>query len=415
MIRKGFIKMVTKTPLKKPRAVIYIRVSTEEQAKEGYSLSGQESALKDYVHMMGYDLYKVYCDEGKSAKDMEHRPALQQLLKDAQKKYFKAIFVYKLDRFSRSLKDLILTIEQLKNLNIDFISLQDKIETASASGKLMFHIISSFAEFERDIISERTRFGMTEKAREGGIISKAPLGYRIQDGKFVIDQDKKDSVQAIFKAFLESTQSLNKLALRYNLSVRGLIMVLRNRTYIGEIKFKNSYIGTHEPLISKELFEQAQSKLDTNSSDREYSRNKNFLLRLKPDLDKESLEVLTVALTNKTVKCERKTLSDMKSDMPKPEDLTDIPGHSKIQKFFVTELLLEEGFDRDEISYDRVFVNASKVDVYASNDHKQVYIDCNNENIPKLLEYLNNDIEYWLILGDAMDTMIFYIFSRISG
>jgi len=102
--------MIKKTSLKKPRAAVYIRVSTEEQAKEGYSLSAQESALKDYVGMMGYDLYKIYKDEGKSAKDIKHRPALQQLLKDAEKKYFKAIFVYKLDRFSRSLKDLILTM-----------------------------------------------------------------------------------------------------------------------------------------------------------------------------------------------------------------------------------------------------------------------------------------------------------------
>ncbi|MGV8140910.1 MAG: recombinase family protein, partial [Candidatus Woesearchaeota archaeon] len=179
--------MIKKSSIKKPKAAIYIRVSTEEQAKEGYSLGAQESALKDYVNMMGYDLFKVYRDEGKSAKDLVHRPALQQLLKDAEKKLFKAIFVYKLDRFSRSLKDLILTIEMLKKQEIDFISLQDKIETASASGKLMFHIISSFAEFERDIISERTRFGMAEKAKEGGVITKAPLGYKIHEGKLMID------------------------------------------------------------------------------------------------------------------------------------------------------------------------------------------------------------------------------------
>jgi site-specific DNA recombinase len=237
--------------LKKPKAAIYIRVSTEEQAKEGYSLGAQESALKDYVGMMGYDLYKVYRDEGKSAKDIKHRPALQQLLKDAEKKLFKAICVYKLDRFSRSLKDLILTIEKLKTLNIDFISLQDKIETASASGKLMFHIISSFAEFERDIISERTKFGMTEKAKGGGIISKAPLGYIVKDGEFLVDETKTMELIDIFRTFVETDQSLNRIAREHKLTVSGLIKVLSNRTYVGDIKFKENYVVHMERSLIK--------------------------------------------------------------------------------------------------------------------------------------------------------------------
>ena len=132
-----------------PLAAIYIRVSTEEQAQHGFSLAGQEDALKNYCSALGYGVNRIYRDEGKSAKDIIHRPAMQELLSDAEKKLFSAIFIYKLDRFSRSLKDLILTIEKLKEWGIDFVSLQDRIETTSASGKLMFHIISAFIPIQQ--------------------------------------------------------------------------------------------------------------------------------------------------------------------------------------------------------------------------------------------------------------------------
>ena len=98
----------------KPLAAVYIRVSTEDQVQHGFSLAGQEDSLKNYASVLGYELHKVYRDEGKSAKDIKHRPAMMEMLKDAEEKKFSAIFIYKLDRFSRSLKDLILTIDKLQ-------------------------------------------------------------------------------------------------------------------------------------------------------------------------------------------------------------------------------------------------------------------------------------------------------------
>src|SRR3989338_787938 len=163
----------------KPLAAIYVRVSTQDQAQHGFSLNAQQESLENYAKALGYELYNIYREEGKSAKNIKQRPEMVQMLEDAENKKFSAIFIYKLDRFSRSLKDLILTIDKLKEWGIDFISLQDKIETASASGKLMFHIISAFAEFERNIIGDRTKFGMERKAKEGGFITKAPKGYII--------------------------------------------------------------------------------------------------------------------------------------------------------------------------------------------------------------------------------------------
>jgi len=243
-------------------AAIYIRVSTEDQAQHGVSLSAQEEALKNYAKASGYDIFKIYKDEGKSAKNIEGRPAMQEMLQDAEARKFSAIFTYKLDRFSRSLKDLILTMEKLRELGIDFISLQDKIETTSASGKLMFHIISAFAEFERNVTSERTKFGMNKIAKDGYVVNRAPKGYKIEN-KMLVPAEDSYVIQEIFQTFLNENISLNKLAKKYNLSVNGLKKVLKNFTYVGKIKFGGQVLeGKHTPLISHELFNKVQKKLE---------------------------------------------------------------------------------------------------------------------------------------------------------
>jgi len=244
------------------RVAIYVRVSTEEQASSGVSLEAQKESLTSYCKTYQYEIYNIYEDAGKSAKNMRGRPQMMKMLKDAKEGKFDTILIYKLDRFSRSLKDLILTVEQLKKIDIDFISLQDKIETNSASGKLMFHIISSFAEFERDIIGERTRFGMEKKARDGEIVNRAPLGYKIKDKRLVIDHENKDLVKEIFLLYSEHRISLNALAKRYHYTVRGIKKLLMNQTYIGKVKFnENLHKGLHDPIIDKELFEKANRKI----------------------------------------------------------------------------------------------------------------------------------------------------------
>ena len=246
----------------RPLAAVYIRVSTEEQAREGYSLAGQEEVLRNYATVLGYDIYGMYRDEGKSAKDLKHRPAMQKMLLDAEFKKFSAIFIYKLDRFSRSLKDLILTIDKLKDWQVDFISLQDKIETASASGKLMFHIISAFAEFEINIIGERTTFGMTRKFKEGGAVSKPPLGYVMDKKELQVHTNKALLVREMFQQFLTQALSLNKLAKKYGVTVNGLKKILTNRAYIGDVKFAGEVgKGIHQALIDETLFLAVQEKL----------------------------------------------------------------------------------------------------------------------------------------------------------
>lgn len=244
----------------RPLAAIYIRVSTQEQASQGFSLDAQQEALENYAKALGYDIFKIYRDEGKSAKDLR-RPEMTQLLEDAESKNFSAIFTYKLDRFSRSLKDLILTIDKFKDWGIDFVSLQDKIETTSASGKLMFHIISAFAEFERNIIGDRTKFGMERKAKEGGFITRAPKGYKIVDKKLVVVPEEAEEVKQIFKEFSESKISLTKLGKKYGMTTAGIKKLLQNTTYLGKVKFAGEESeGDHEKIIDRELFEKVGKK-----------------------------------------------------------------------------------------------------------------------------------------------------------
>ena len=245
----------------KPLAAIYLRVSTQDQALHGISLKAQEDSLKNYAVSHGYEIYKMYRDEGKSGKDLKHRPAMQEMLNDAETHKFQAIFIYKLDRFSRSIMDLITTIEKLKTWGIDFISLQDKIETTSASGKLMFHIISAFAEFERNVTIERTRFTMESKFKNGGLITRAPLGYKIIN-KELAPAENSYIVQEIFQTFLNTNTSLTQLAKKYELSVNGLKKVLMNQTYLGKVKFGGETVqGKHTALVSQELFDNVQEKL----------------------------------------------------------------------------------------------------------------------------------------------------------
>ncbi len=247
----------------KPLAAIYIRVSTQDQAQHGFSLDAQEESLVNYAKALGYEVLKIYKDEGKSAKNL-NRPEMINLLKDAEARKFQAIFIYKLDRFSRSLKDLILTIDKLKEWGIDFVSLEDKIETASASGKLMFQIIGAFAEFERNIIGDRTKFGMERKAKEGGFIAKAPKGYKLINKELTLHQEDAEAVKKIFNDFLTTDISLTQLAKRHNMTTSGIKKLLQNTTYLGKVKFADQESqGTHKAIIDSEIFDKVKAKLES--------------------------------------------------------------------------------------------------------------------------------------------------------
>ncbi|MCK4826490.1 recombinase family protein [bacterium] len=161
------------------KVAIYIRVSTEDQAKEGYSLEVQREYLEFFAEREGYEVFKVYCDDGISAYSTR-RPALQELLADAKAKAFDLVLVHKIDRFSRNLKDLLMLVDELSSYGVGFKSAAEPFNTTTSAGKLMFQQLGSFAEFERNRIAERVFPGMVKGVQLGNWQGArfAPFGYK---------------------------------------------------------------------------------------------------------------------------------------------------------------------------------------------------------------------------------------------
>jgi len=240
---------------------IYTRVSTEEQATSGISLEAQKEKLRQYCNFNGWILANEYTDAGLSGGTL-NRPGLQQLLGDAKKGLINVVLVYKLDRLSRSLRDIILTMDDFRQYNIDFISLNEKIDTTSSVGKLMFHIIGAFAEFERDIIRERVIFGMDKKAQDGYVQYKAPFGYEYNNRKLVVNEEEAAIVKEVYKAYLQEKSTL-KVSKIFKLPRSLVYHILTSETYLGKVKWRDNVIdGAHEPLVDAKTFEDVRRILE---------------------------------------------------------------------------------------------------------------------------------------------------------
>ena len=146
---------------------IYCRVSTEEQAQEGFSIRAQEQKLKDLARIKDWSIYKIYMDEGISGKNLTERPAMQEMITDIENGAVKNVLVFKIDRLTRSTADLIYLIDLFGKYDCAFNSLTESIDTQTASGRMFLKIIGIFAEFERENIIERTKVGIERKVREG--------------------------------------------------------------------------------------------------------------------------------------------------------------------------------------------------------------------------------------------------------
>ncbi len=170
------------------KIAIYIRVSTEDQVREGYSLEVQREYLEDYAKREKYEVYKVYSDEGISAYSTK-RPALQKLIDDAKNKKFDLVIAYKIDRFSRNLKDMLNLVDELSAYGVGFKSATEPFDTTTSAGKLMFQQLGSFAEFERNRILERVVPGMIKSVKQGYWqgSAQAPFGYSYSKEKKLLE------------------------------------------------------------------------------------------------------------------------------------------------------------------------------------------------------------------------------------
>ncbi len=255
------------------KVAIYVRVSTTSQAEEGYSIEEQIDKLESYCKIKDWTVYKVYTDGGFSGSNTE-RPALEKLIKDADKKKFDTVLVYKLDRLSRSQKDTLFLIEDvfIKN-GIEFLSLQENFDTSTPFGKAMIGLLSVFAQLEREQIKERMQLGKLGRAKAGKSMmwAKTSYGYDYhkETGTMTINPVQSLAIKFIFESYL-SGRSITKLRDDLNekfpkekpWNYRAVRGILGNPVYCGYNQFMGEiYKGNHEPIISKEDFDKTQKEL----------------------------------------------------------------------------------------------------------------------------------------------------------
>ena len=164
---------------------IYVRVSTEEQAQEGYSIRAQEQKLKDFARIKDWSIYKIYMDEGISGKNITQRPAINEMLGDVRQGKVENVVVFKIDRLTRSMADLIYLVDLFNRHGCAFNSLMESIDTQTASGRMFLKIVGIFAEFERENLIERIQLGVERKVKEGYALCKniASYGYDRPNGQ----------------------------------------------------------------------------------------------------------------------------------------------------------------------------------------------------------------------------------------
>lgn len=255
------------------KVALYVRVSTTSQMEEGYSIEEQKAKLESYCDIKDWRIYKVYTDGGFSGSTTE-RPALEQLIKDAQSKLFDTVLVYKLDRLSRSQKDTLYLIEDifLKN-NIEFVSLLENFDTSTPFGRAVIGLLSVFAQLEREQIKERMQLGKLGRAKAGKSMmwAKTSYGYDYnkETGSMTINEYEALAVKEIYSSYLAG-MSITKLRDKINeeypkqpsWSYRTIRGILANPVYCGLNQYKGqTFQGTHKPIISLADFEQTQREL----------------------------------------------------------------------------------------------------------------------------------------------------------
>ena len=274
-------------------AGLYIRVSTEDQAREGFSLPEQEKCLRAMCEFKGYEVYKVYEDAGISAKTGNKRPAFDELLQDIKDKKCNTIVVLKLDRLTRSVADWekILTFLEENDAFLDCAN--DDINTTNANGKMISRILTSVSQQEIERTSERTKIGLAGAIKAGHIPHQSPLGYKRENKTLVPDLTTKDVVIRIFEmyhnglSYKKISNILNdeKVLDKTNWRDSTIVGILQNEIYKGDFvhgkktKKPTYYHNVVEPIVSKELWEECQVQKKKNS--RSYQRTLTYLFLQK--------------------------------------------------------------------------------------------------------------------------------------
>lgn len=257
---------------------LYLRVSTEAQADEGYSLAAQAEKLEAYCRMKGIAQFQRYVDGGFSGSNLT-RPAITELVEAIRSGNVERVVVYKLDRLSRSQKDTLYLIEDVfLPHGVDFVSINENIDTGSPYGRAMIGILSAFAQLERENIFLRTRMGMVERVKQGYWPGggKIPFGYDYDADKgILVPNSDAETVREIYARYLEG-QSTGRIARDLGLKYEHLVrQILLRESNTGVIVYRGeTYPGRHEPLIDKTTFARVQRRLQRTDKPRAAASNK---------------------------------------------------------------------------------------------------------------------------------------------
>jgi len=294
-----------KTRSSKPvRCAIYTRVSTDQGLEQDFnSLDAQYDASQAYIRSQahaGWTLLRGKYDDGGFSGGHTDRPALQRLLDDVRAHKVDVIVVYKVDRLTRSLADFAKLVELFDQHNVSFVSVTQQFNTTTSMGRLTLNVLLSFAQFEREVTSERIRDKITASKRKGlWVGGMAPLGYDTKDRNIAVNEAEADRVRTIFRSYLR-LGSLNLLMA--DLRKRGIVTkvrtlksketvggipftrgslahLLRNRFYIGEVTFKGEVLGGEQPaIVDRELFEAVQARLNEQVNNHKAARTRSEAL-----------------------------------------------------------------------------------------------------------------------------------------
>ena len=276
--------------INKTRVLLYIRVSSHEQALEGYSIGEQTERLEKYADAMNWTVVKTFTDPGYTGADT-HRPGLRELIRAVEDGRADKVVVYRLDRLSRSQKDTLYLIEDvfLKN-NTDFVSMSENFDTATPFGRAIIGILAVFAQLERETIKERMTMGREARAKNGYYTAGRRIltGYDYIDGLLKVNEYEAMLVKQIFEMFNGGSPiktiatTLNDRGL-YHRSTKWddttIRRLLDNRHYIGEVKFGGKwYPGRQNPIIDKATFDKAQKILKVRADSYVYSNKHSVAL-----------------------------------------------------------------------------------------------------------------------------------------
>jgi site-specific DNA recombinase len=232
--------------------VAYCRVSTEEQAAEGFSIDGQVEKLRAYAELNDLGPVMLIEDPGRFGKNLE-RPGLQQLLAMVEQGRVSNVLVWRLDRLSRNLGDLILLADTFGKNGVGLHSFTKKIDLSSATGRMFYNILGAFAQFYREQLAENVRLGMQQAAREGRWTNRPKMGYDLVDGHLVPNAEAP-TVRRMFALRAEGL-SLREIEERTRVKYSTVRAILHSRIYLGEVLLNSEWFpGHHEPFVSSHEF-----------------------------------------------------------------------------------------------------------------------------------------------------------------